>query len=129
MTRVSVCIYIRRPPPNSRGSVSEKRGQEREQEARKQHLATAIASNFEPNQATTNCQTDAPHDGVQKATGGTGSRGPKAWSILQLHGVSLWRGQGFGGLEAAIRSKFLVRSGTKKRRGKKLDSKRQQDTR
>ena len=29
-----------------------------EQEARQQHLATAIAANFEPNPATTNCQTD-----------------------------------------------------------------------
>jgi hypothetical protein len=30
----------------------------------------------------------------------------KAWSVLQLHGVSVWRGQGFGGLKAAIWSRF-----------------------
>ena len=35
---------------------------------------------------------------VQKATFGTGSRRPKAWAVLQLHGVSVRRGQ--KGLEA-----------------------------
>jgi len=44
---------------------------------------------------------------VQKTTSGTGSRRPKAWSVLQLHGVSVWRGHGFGGLKAAIWSLFL----------------------
>ena len=78
-------IYIYPPTPaDSRGSASEKRGQEMEQEARKQHLVTAIASNFEPNLATTNCQTDAPQDGVQKATGGTGSREAKVLEAWRL---------------------------------------------
>ena len=44
---------------------------------------------------------------VQKTTSGTGSRRLQAWSILHLHGVSVWRGQDFGGLKAAIWSLFL----------------------
>ena len=39
---------------------------------------------------------------VQKATLGTGSRWPRARSVLRYRGVSLWRGQGFGSLKAAI---------------------------
>jgi hypothetical protein len=38
----------------------------------------------------------------QRATLGTGSRRLKAGSILQYHGVSVWRRQPFGGLKAAF---------------------------
>ena len=47
---------------------------------------------------------------VQREPPGTGSRRSKAQSALQFHSVAVWRGQGFGGLKAAIWSYFLLGS-------------------